>query len=152
MKLKILTLLFLTSLFACKKDEPSTNTTASMTAKVNDVIFTAENNLDLNITKSGTGYYLYGASKNEEEAIWVYFPKLEKGDYLLNDVTNGKYGIYQNKNSKQYYTHPNGNNKLIITDITNDIVSGTFNFNPHGLTTQDTVIISDGVFKNIKVY
>lgn len=30
------------------------------------------------------------------------------------------------KNSKQYYTHPNGNNKLIITDITNDIVSGTF--------------------------
>ncbi len=97
------------------------------------------------------GTYCTVQPKTKKKHIWVHFPKLEKGEFLLNDNANGKYGIYENKAGKQYYSFQNGNGRISVADISNNTASGTFNFTAYGLTTPDSVIITDGVFKNIKV-
>jgi len=148
-------------LSACKKDDPEPTTptptptptvTSSFSAKLNGAIF--NETLLSGIESTGAATIAITASRNGGvEAIGLAFPNtIAAGTYTYDGSFGSKRGIYNlNQTADGMYSADSGTGSLVITshDLTNNVVSGTFNFvaNPNiGSTAVDSHSITEGAF------
>ncbi len=142
MKTKIL--VFLTAstvLFSCKKD--STSTAESMTCKIDGIEWvSAESFAEIALSTSITGT----DSKNQK-SFDLIVEDVTKGDYPLSDYTKVRF-----RDNVSLYEAVPGSGKISITEVTDKVVSGTFNFTvfQSGKANSEKVI-TNGVFKNITI-
>lgn len=136
----------------CKKEDTLSSNVPSMTCKINGQTWSASGSKaiaqifqsQINIT----------GQADDGTSITLTIESLNVG--LYNLVEKGSHiGVYTTNNTISSFTSSQGSDnfaKVVISDINtaNATMSGTFQFTGFRTSTGTKVVVSDGVFKNVK--